>query len=119
MFFKNIRSPLEKALNPYEHLFIGWEKNQFDDGSIEECSYTKDKLKILFQEDLREHIVNLSVLHSSKKYIRVYFRQCLNFSDELDVEDLINSLQELDNLNCMEDQEIAIYLEFLKKNKII
>ncbi len=116
---KKINSNLQKALNKYEYLFNDWKKTYFNDGSIEECCYNRERLKIVFQEDLREHIVNLSILHPSKRYIKVYFRTCSNFSDELDVEELTCCLKELGNSNNIETQEVDIYIDFLIKNRIL
>lgn len=116
---KKTKSPLQKALDKYEYLFDNWNKYYSNNSCTEEYSYTKEKLKIVFQEELREHIVNLSVIHPSKKYIRVYFRKCLNFSDELCVEELIHNLENLGNSNNVEDQEINIYIDFLIKNNLL
>lgn len=118
MFLKK-RSPLQKAISQHEHLLKSWTKNYYNDGSIEEIIYEKDEMKIIFQEDLREHIVNLRVVHPCKRYIKVEYRQCIYCAEELDCEDLINGLQRLKDLNNKEGEEISLYFDFIKKNEIV
>ena len=53
MFFKKKNSALNKALNLYQDLFINWDRDTFNDGSIDEVSFKNENIKIVFQEDLR------------------------------------------------------------------
>lgn len=119
MLFKKIKSPLQEAVNQHEHLIKDWAKECFNDGSIEEITYEKDEIKIIFQEDLREHIVNLRIVHPCKRYIKVEYRQCLYCAEVLDCENLINGLERLKGLNNKEREEISLYFDFLKKNNIV
>lgn len=119
MWFKKSRTPLEKALEQHEHLIEDWKKNYSNDGAIEEYIFIKGDFEIIFQEDLREHIINFKVLHPSKRYIKVCFRECSVFSTELEVEELIYSLEKLKGFNNKEKEEIAIYFNFLEKNNIL
>ena len=56
MIFKRKKSILNKILDDYTSLFEQWKKNSFNDSSIDEITYVKDNMTIVFQEDLREHI---------------------------------------------------------------
>lgn len=117
---KTTLTPLQKALTKYEHLLQDWKKNSFCDDLIEEHSYTHrdNELKIIFQEDLREHIVNFSIIHPSKRIIKVFYRQCV-LGNGVIAENIISSLKKITGQNNIESKEIAIYFDFLKANKII
>ena len=119
MLLKKLKSPLQKALKKHEHLMKEWAKDSFNDGSIEEITYTKEKIKIIFQEDLREHIVNLRITHPIKRYINVEYRQCLHCADSLDCDGMIKALEGLGGVNNVESEEVSIYFDFLIKNKIV
>lgn len=66
MIFKRTKSILTKILDNYTSLFEQWGKKYFNDGSIDEITYVKDNMKIIFQEDLREHITNLFIIDAKK-----------------------------------------------------
>lgn len=103
----------------YNFLFEEWDRESFSDSSIEEIVFKKNKIKLTFQEDLREHIVNLFVTDSLEINGKVYYRE-IKFSDNLiGVEEMKKSISLLGNKNNVEKQEIEIYVNFLKANKIL
>lgn len=119
MFFGKKRSTLNKILDDYTSLFNNWERESFNDGLVDEIIFQNDNTKIIFQEELREHIVNLFVLASKKRIVKIYFREVFLGDDLIDVKKLKKSLLELGNKNNVEKQEVGIYVEFLKSNEII
>lgn len=70
MFFIRRKSFLNKILDNYASLFEQWEKECFNDGCIDEITYSKDNMKIIFQEDLREHITNLFIIDTKKRMVK-------------------------------------------------
>ena len=62
MFFNKKISKLNKILNNYNVLFEMWKRESFNDDSIDEISFEKDNIKIIFEEDLRENITNLFII---------------------------------------------------------
>lgn len=119
MFFNKKNSTLNKILNMYLSSFNNWERKRFNDGSIDEVVFENDNIKIIFSEDLREHIVNLFVIHPQKIIAKVYYREIFLGNELIGVEELKNSILELENKNNVEKKEVEIYIEFLKNNKII
>ena len=119
MFFKKKNSALNKALNLYQDLFINWDRDTFNDGSIDEVSFKNENIKIVFQEDLREHIVNIFILNSQNRIAKIYYREVFSGDNLIGIEKLKKSISMLENKNNVEAKEIEIYVEFLKSNKII
>ena len=119
MFFNGNKSILNKILNNYNPLFEMWERKSFNDGSVNEITFKKDNIKIIFEEDLREHITNLFIINSQKKIGKVYYREVMLNDELMGVEELKESLSLLENKNNSESQEIKIYIKFLKLNKIL
>jgi hypothetical protein len=117
MFFKKKKSILNIVLDAYNSLFEMWKKESFNDGSIDEIAYVKDNIKIIFQEDLREHITNLFVIDSKKQIGKVYYRELMLNKEMVGIDRIKNSLASLKNNS--EKQEVEIYIEFLKLNKIL
>ncbi len=117
MIFKKTKSTLNKILDNYDSLFEKWEKKSFNDGSIDEIAYVKDNIKIIFQEDLREHITNLFIIDSKKQIGKVYYREIMLNKELVGVEKIKNSLSLLKNNS--EKQEVEIYIEFLISNKLL
>ena len=114
--YKNI---LPNIMSNYENKMTEWNKHYFFDNTIEEIVYTKEKLKIVFQEDLREHIVNFSVLHPEYRLIKVYFRTTSYNANKVEINELLREISKLGNCGNQETQEVKIYFDFLYKNKII
>ena len=117
MLFK--KSPLNNSLNMYNFLFEEWDRESFSDSSIEEIVFKKNKIKLTFQEDLREHIVNLFVTDSLEINGKVYYREIKFLDNLIGVEEMKKSISLLGNKNNVEKQEIEIYVNFLKANKIL
>lgn len=119
MFFNKKNSVLNIILNNYNSVFEMWERESFNDGSIDEISFKKDNIKIIFQEDLREHITNLFLICSQKKIGKIYYREVTLDNELIGVEELKKSISLLENKNNSEIQEVEIYIKFLKLNKIL
>ena len=118
MIFKRT-SLLLRCLNKNASLFDKWKKRYLNDGSIEEIIYEKDNIRIIFQEDVREHIVNFFVLDSQKRIAKVYFREVFLGKNLTNTDEFKKSILELGNKNNIEEQEIKIYIDFLKRFKLI
>ena len=88
-----------------------------DDGSVDEISYVKNNIKIVFQEDLREHITNLYIIDFQKKIGKIHYRDIMLDNGLTGVDKLKNALSLLKN--NAEKREIEIYIEFLQTNNII
>lgn len=116
MFFKKM-STLEKVLNDYNLLFKTWKKESFKDDSIDEITYSKNNIKFVFQEDLREHITNLFIISFQKKIGKIYYREVMLDEELLGVEELRKEMALLKNNS--EKQEVEIYINFLKQNKLL
>ena len=110
---------LKKAVKRYLHFLKEWEISYQTDPNIEEISFRKNETTLVFSEDLREHIVNFSVLHPKKRILKVEYRKCLISPDVLGGEDLIASLNALGEKGNKELQEVKIYFDFLLKNNIL
>lgn len=119
MFFKSKMSTLDKVLNNYKSLFEMWKRESFKDDSIDEITYKKDNIMIVFQEDLREHITNLFIINFHKKIGKIYYREVVLNEELIGVEELKKAIALLENKNNSEKQEVEIYIEFLKLNKIL
>ncbi len=119
MIFKKPKSILNKVLDSYNSLFETWKKESFNSDTIDEILYTKDNIKIVFQEDLREHITNLSITHPQKRIGKICYRELVLDKELLGIDKIKNSLLSLGNKNNCEKQEVEIYIEFLKLNKIL
>ncbi len=119
MIFKRTKSILNKILDNYTSLFEQWEKKYFNDGSIDEITYVKDNMKIIFQEDLREHITNLFIIDTKKQIGKIYYREIMMNKELLGIDKIKDSLELLKNKNNCEKQEVETYIEFLKLNKIL
>ena len=57
--------------------------------------FHKDNYTVVFEEDLREHIINFTILHPLKKIIKIYFRECLYADKILQINDLLFELKQL------------------------
>lgn len=119
MVFNKKSSLLNRILNEHISLFNNWERELFNDGSIDEVIFKNDNKKIVFQEDLREHIVNLFVVYPQKRVVKIYFREFFGGNDLIYTDELKESILKLENKNNIERKEVEIYIEFLKNNKII
>ena len=119
MIFKRKKSILNKVLDNYIALFVLWEKKCFNDSSIDEITYVKDNMKIIFQEDLREHITNLFIIDKKRQMGKIYYREIMLNKELLGIDKIKDSLALLRNKNNCEKQEVEIYIEFLKLNKIL
>lgn len=117
VFFRKRKSTLTKILDDYDSLFETWEKESFHDGSVDEISYVKNNIKIVFQEDLREHITNLYMIDFQKQIGKIHYRDIMLDNGLTGVDKLKNALSLLKN--NAEKQEIEIYIEFLQTNNII
>lgn len=118
IFYKN-NSILNQNLKKYESLFKDWDKDSFNDGSIDEIAFRKGDVKIVFQEDLREHITNFSVLHPQKRIVKIDYREVVVNNELSGIDELKEKLWLLQNKNNVEDYEVEIYVEFLKHNNLI
>ena len=114
-----IRSALQKSLLIYSELFTDWESQHYRSDCVEECIYKKDEITIVFQEDLREHIVNLFVTHFQRRIIKVYFGHILYQDNSLHTSKLRNFLSVSNNKTNSEKEAIAEYIDFLIDNKIL
>ena len=119
MFFNKKISKLNKILNNYNVLFEMWKRESFNDDSIDEISFEKDNIKIIFEEDLRENITNLFIINLQKKIGKIYYREVVLNNELIGVEKLKEELLRLKNKNACEKQEVDIYIKFLKLNKIL
>ena len=119
MVLKKVNTPLLKALENYEPLFGDWEKEYINDNGIEEISYERDDIKIVFQEDLREHIVNFSVLNPNKRIINIYFRRCVYLEESLNGSMILEGINRLGKQTNIERAEVSMYMEFLVVNGLI
>ena len=54
MIFKRKKSILNKILDHYPSLFEQWERKCFNDGSIDEITYTKDNITNIAQTKMQE-----------------------------------------------------------------
>ena len=61
------KSKLSRVIDRYSSLFIQREKRNYKDDAIEEITYKNNDMKIVFAEDLREHIVNLFIVILKKR----------------------------------------------------
>ena len=61
-----------KELKPYLQLFKSWEKQEHKDVGFVMVKFHKDNYTVVFEEDLREHIINFTILHPLKKIIKIY-----------------------------------------------
>ena len=118
MLFCKYKSTLEKHLSNYNSLFEMWKKESFNDGSVDEISFENGINRVVFQEDLREHIINLIIINSQKRIGKVYYRTVMLDKELEGVEELKTRLSLLKK-NNLEKEEIEIYIEFLKLNKIL
>ena len=118
MLFKRM-SALQKALNHHNTVFVNWKYDYFKSDAIEECVYTNNDVTIIFQEDLREHIVNLTVSHPQKKIIKVYYRNASYGDNLIGITQINKFLVEVRNKNNIEYDEINAYINFLKSNDIL
>lgn len=119
MFFGKKKTILNEILNNYNSLFEMWKRESFNDGSIDEITYVKDNMKIIFQEDLREHITNLFIIDTKKQMGKIYYREIMMNKELLGIDKIKDSLALLKNKNNCEKQEVETYIEFLKLNKIL
>lgn len=76
-------------------------------------------MKIIFQEDLREHIMNLFIINTKKQIGKIYYREIMMNKELLGIDKIKDSLGLLKNKNNCEKQEVEIYIEFLKSNQIL
>ena len=97
MIFKRTKSILNKILDNYTSLFEQWKKNFFNDGSIDEITYVKDNMKIIFQEDLREHITNLFIIDTKKQIGRIYYRKIIMNKELLGIDKIKDDAYEFIN----------------------
>lgn len=119
MIFKRTKSILNKILDHYTSLFERWERKCFNDGSIDEITYTKDNMQVIFQEDLREHITNLFIIDAKKQMGKIYYREIMMNKELIGIDKIKDSLELLKNENNCEKQEVELYIDFLKLNKIL
>lgn len=118
MLFKRM-SALQKALNYHNAVFVNWKYDYFKSDGTEECIYTNNEFTIIFQEDLREHIINLTVTHPQKKIIKIYYRNASYGDNLIGVLQLNKFLMDVENKNNIENDEVNAYIDFLKVNDII
>ena len=97
-----------KELKPYLQLFKSWEKQEYKDVGFVMVKFHKDNYTVVFEEDLREHIINFTILHPLKKIIKIYFRECL-------YADWLFELKQLGN-TVDEQAELKAYINFLMLN---
>ena len=102
-----------KELKPYLQLFKSWEKQEHKDVGM--VKFHKDNYTVVFEEDLREHIINFTILHPLKKIIKIYFRECLYADKILQINDLLFELKQLGN-TVDEQAELKAYINFLMLN---
>ena len=113
------RSALQKSLLIHSELFIDWKSEHYKSDCVEECIYKKGETTIVFQEDLREHVVNLFVTHFQRRIIKVYFG-CILFHDKsLSITKLKDFLSKTNDKTNIEKEAIGEYVDFLLINKII
>lgn len=94
-------------------------KRYFNDGSLDGITYVKDNMKIIFQEDLREHTTNLFIINTKKQIGKIYYRAIMMNKELQGIDKIKDSLGLLKNKNNFGKQEVEIYIEFLKLNKIL
>lgn len=104
-----------KKIKPYLQLFKSWEKQEDKDVGFVVVKFHKDNYTVVFEEDLREHIINFTILHPLKKIIKVYFRECLYADKILKINDLLIELKQLGN-TVNEQAELKAYFNFLMLN---
>ena len=104
-----------KELKPYLKLFKSWKKQEDKDAGFVVVKFHRGNYTIVFEEDLREHIINFTVLHPLKKIIKVDFRECLHADKTLQIHDLLFELKQLGN-TVDEKAELKAYVNFLILN---
>lgn len=109
------KTPLQKSISKYCFLLDEWKKRYTNDYSVEEFVFEKDDNRIMFQEDLREHIVNFSAKKDSNKSVKVFFRKIVNSNCFL-INELQESLNELGIKGGKEEKEVEIYFKWLQEN---
>jgi len=109
---------MRREIKPYLFLLKGW-KQEVETSEVS-CimKFQKNSFTIIFEEDLREHKINFTILHPLKRVIKIYFRECI-FADRFSqIDDLISKLKQLgDSTN--EKAELSAYFDFLKQNKFL
>ena len=118
MLFRRM-SALQKALNNHETIFMNWKRDYYKSNCIEECIYRNHEFTIIFQEDLREHIINLTVTHPQKKIVKIHYRNASYGDNLIGVLQLNKFLMDLENKNNIENDEVNAYIDFLKVNDIL
>ncbi len=118
MLFKRM-SALQKALNRHNTIFINWERDYYKSDCVEEYIYKNYDITIIFQEDLREHIVNLTVTHTQKKIIKVHYRNASYGDNLIGIMQLNKFLIDVKDKNNIENDEVNAYIDFLKSNYIL
>lgn len=118
MFFKQ-RSALQRALEKYQTLFCGWRQQHHRNAGVEECIFQKGDVTIIFQEDLREHVVNLFVYHPHGRIGKVLYRQLDHGELDADLTWLKSALKELGSKSSVEQREVDLYIRFLQLINIL
>ena len=118
MFFKRC-SALQKALEKHQTLFCGWTQQHQKNAGVEECIFQKGNVTITFQEDLREHIVNLFVYHPCKRIGKVVYRQLHHGELDVDLTWLKSALKELGSKSNIEQREVDLFIRFLQLVNIL
>ena len=107
-----------KEIAPFLQLLNGWEQRKYDDEcshqiELKRCNYT-----LVFEEDLREHKINFTILHPTKRVLKIYFRTCVYADETLQINELLSDLKEIgDSTN--EKEELKAYFKFLQVNGFI
>lgn len=113
-----MRTYIAKMILKIYQLDSDWNMICENDGCEDIVSLTKENVKIVFREDLREHIINFEII-SPKSTLKVYYRQLSFHGYYAGVENLKEKLHCLDGKNNVEEDELNIYYDFLKKNDLI
>lgn len=118
MFF-NQSSALQRALEKYQALFCGWTQQHHENAGVEECIFQKGNVTITFQEDIREHVVNLFVHHPRKRIGKVVYRQLYHGELDADLTWLKSALKELGSKSNIEQREVDLFIRFLQLVNIL
>lgn len=118
MFFKQ-SSALQRALEKYQTLFCGWTQQRHRNAGVEECIFQKGNVTITFQEDIREHVVNLFVHHPHERIGKVVYRQLHQGELDVDLTWLKSELKELGSKSNIEQREVDLFIRFLQLVNIL
>ena len=117
--FSKQRSALQSALEKYQTLFCGWTQRHHRSAGIEECIFKKEDVTITFQEDIREHVVNLFVHHPHERIGKVVYRQLHQGDLDADLTWLKSALKELGSKSNVEQREVDLFIRFLQLVNIL